>query len=98
METNIKALKEVVEKTHGGEATFLESVHIVEKFDDKKVWEGIVNVFMLEGHPAAKKCYAWSHEIEGTKKRRFFAVLHHPPISSPQDAVRAAIVQEYRTK
>jgi hypothetical protein len=27
-------------------------------------------------------------------KRRFFAVLHIPPITSPIDAVRAAIVAE----
>jgi len=26
--------------------------------------------------------------------RRFFAVLHQPPITSPVDAVRAAIVAE----
>jgi hypothetical protein len=30
-------------------------------------------------------------------KLRFFAVLHILPIISAQDAVRAAIVQEYRT-
>jgi hypothetical protein len=29
---------------------------------------------------------------EGSDKRRFFAVLHQPPIASPVDAVRAAIV------
>jgi hypothetical protein len=34
--------------------------------------------------------------MEGSDKRRFFAVLHIPPITSTQDAVRAAIVQEYR--
>jgi hypothetical protein len=35
--------------------------------------------------------------IDGSDKRRFYAVLGLPPINSPQDAVRAAIVQEYRT-
>jgi hypothetical protein len=34
--------------------------------------------------------------IEGSTKRRFYAVLHVPSISSPADAVRAAIVEEYR--
>ena len=34
---------------------------------------------------------------EGSDKSRFFAVLHVPPITSPVDAVQAAIIQEYRT-
>ena len=29
-------------------------------------------------------------------KRRFFAVLHVPPITSPVEAVRAAIVAEHK--
>jgi len=37
---------------------------------------------------------AWSSSIEGSDKRRFFAVLHQPPITSAVDAVRAAIVAE----
>jgi hypothetical protein len=45
---------------------------------------------------AAKRAYAWSSPIEGSDKRRFFAVLHVPPITSPLDAVRAAIVAEQR--
>jgi hypothetical protein len=34
-------------------------------------------------------------EIEGSAKRRFFAVLHTERINSPLEAVRAAIVQEH---
>ena len=34
--------------------------------------------------------------IEGSDKRRFFAVLHLPPVTSPVEAVRAAIVAEQR--
>jgi len=30
-------------------------------------------------------------------KRRFFAVLHIPPITGPREAVRAAIVAEHRS-
>ena len=32
----------------------------------------------------------------GSDKRRFFAVLHQGPVTSPIEAVRAAIVQEFR--
>jgi hypothetical protein len=51
-----------------------------------------------KGTPTATRAYAWSSPIEGSDKRRFYAVLHVPPISSPADAVRAAIVQDYREK
>jgi hypothetical protein len=54
-------------------------------------------VFDLKGHPQATRAYAWTSPIEGSEKRRFFAVLHIPPVTSPLDAVRAAIVAEHRT-
>ena len=66
------------------------------RIEGATVWEGVVHVFDLEGHPKATRAYAWSSPIEGSTKRRFFAVLGIPPIMSPLDAVRAAIVQESR--
>jgi hypothetical protein len=54
-----------------------------------------VDTFDLEGHPEATRCYAWSH-ITHEGKTRYVAVLHVPPVDSPQAAVRAAIVQEHR--
>jgi len=98
MEASPEVLKEAVEKTHGVRATFLETVPVSESFQGKPVWEGTVHIFSLEGHPKAKACYAWSSEIEGTNKRRFYAVLHTPPINSAVDAVRASIIEEYRQK
>lgn len=71
---------------------------IKEAFEGKTVWDGIVHVFQIHGHPKAKKAYAWSSPIEGSDKRRFFAVLHVPPITSPVEAVRAAIVTESKTE
>jgi hypothetical protein len=58
----------------------------------------LVHVFDLEGHPKASRAYAWSSPMEGSDKRRFFAVLHQPPVTSPVEAVRAAIVQEHRSE
>ena len=98
MEVNASELKKAVEGTHGGTARLIETVPVSESYQGKPVWEGIVHIFELTGHPLATKCYAWSSPIEGSKKRCFYAVLHAPPVSSPQDAVRAAIVQEYRLK
>lgn len=90
-------LKRAIESQHGGTATRLQSVPVIEEtFDGKTVWEGIVHVFALAGNAKASKAYAWSSPIEGSTKRRYFAVLHMGAIDSPQAAVRAAIVAEHR--
>jgi hypothetical protein len=89
-------LQRAVEQMHDCQATFLEKIVVNEWFQGNPVWQGVVHVFEINGHPTATRCYAWSSPVEGSDKRRFFAVLHLPPIMSPQDAVRAAIVQEYR--
>ena len=90
-------LKAAVERQHNCAAQLVQSVPVHEKFAGENVWEGVVHVFAITSHPTADKAYAWSSPIEGSDKRRFFAVLHVPPITSPVDAVSAAIVQEHRT-
>jgi hypothetical protein len=91
-----EALQQAIESQHGGRAAFIQSVPVKETHGSKTVWEGVVHVFDLAGHPTATRAYAWSSPIEGSDKRRFFAVLHQGPIKSPADAVRAAIVAESR--
>lgn len=91
-------LKQAVEHQHGGTATLVESVPVKEEFQGKTVWEGVVHVFDLEGATKSTRAYAWSSPVEGSTKRRFFAVLHMGGIRSPQDAVRAAIVAEQKAK
>ena len=91
-------LQTAVERMHTCKATLAQSVPVTETFGENIVWEGIVHVFDLTGHPKATRAYAWSSPIEGSDKRRFFAVLHLPPVSSPVEAVRAAIVAENKAK
>jgi|HubBroStandDraft_2_1064218.scaffolds.fasta_scaffold363410_2 hypothetical protein len=98
MTDDVDQLREAVEKMHDGTATLTQAVPVREIFEGKPVWEGVVHVFRLTGHPTALYAYAWSSPIEGSTKRRFFAVLHQPPVDSPQAAVRAAIVAEQRSK
>jgi hypothetical protein len=97
METTAEQLREAVEHMHHCRAQLTETVPVSETFQGQPVWQGIVHIFDLIGHPTATRCYAWSSPIGESDKRCFFAVLHLLPITSPQDAVRAAIVQEYRT-
>ena len=82
---------------HGADATHIESVPVTETFQGKTVWEGIVEVFELRGHPEADRVYAWAHDTDDPKHpRRHVTVLHLHPIRSARDAVRAAIAQEFR--
>ena len=96
MDVSADQLQRAVEGQHGGKAVLVSAEPVKETFNGKTVWEGTVHVFDLEGHPKATRAYAWSSPIEGSDKRRFYAVLHLGGIRSPLDAVRAAIVAERR--
>lgn len=93
----IEELQSVIRNLHGVESRHVESVSVKETFQGKTVWEGIVEVFDLHGHPKAPRVYAWSHDTDGPKKRHV-TVLHVGPITSAVEAVRAAIVQEFRNR
>lgn len=95
-EVPISQLKQAVEGLHSCTATHVNQEHVTETFQGETVWDGDVYVFALEGHPKASVCYAWSAPVEGSERRRFFAVLQLPPVVTPRDAVRASIVEAYR--
>jgi len=97
-EVSIEGLAKAILDLHGCNATWIKSVPVKEIFEGETVWEGVVQVFDLIDHPKATRCYAWSHELEGSKKRRFFAVLHQGKIDSAKAAVKAAIINEFRKK
>jgi hypothetical protein len=97
MSAAIGDLARAVEGMHHCRATLAQSVPVTERHGSAVVWQGVVHVFDLQGHLTATKAYAWSSPIEGSDKRRFFAVLHQPPVTSPAEAVRAAIVAEVRS-
>ena len=90
-------LKEVVENLHNCVASFIEDIAVIEKFENKTIWKGIVSIFNLKDHQQATKAYAWASPTENTKKHRYYAVLNIPPIDSPEKAVRASIVQDYKS-
>ena len=95
-ERDSEQLRQVVEREHGCVSNHTNTERVSETFEGRTVWEGIVHVFDITGHPEATRCYAWSSPIEGSPKRRFYAVLEIPPVQSARDAVRAAIVAEHR--
>lgn len=95
-EASIEALEKAIYDLHGCKATWIKSVPVKEVFEGETAWEGVVQVFDIQGHPKATRCYAWSHGLDDSKKRRFFVVLHQGSVDSPRAAVRATIVREFR--
>ncbi len=90
-------LREVIRHLHQVESTHVGSVSVLETFNGEVVWDGMVEVFNLHNHPSSPKVYAWSHDTDDpANPKRHVTVLHIGPVTSPQAAVRAAIVQEYR--
>jgi hypothetical protein len=96
--TYIEELQDVIRRLHGVEATHVKSVPVKETFRGTTVWEGIVQVFDLHGHPKAPRVYARSHDAEDpSQPRQHVTVLHIFPVMSAAMAVRAAIVQEFKS-
>ena len=93
--TYLDELRDVIKRLHGSDASHVATVPVREAFQGQTVWEGEVEVFDLHDHPEASRIYAWSHETEDADTRHV-TVLHVPPVVSPQTAVRAAIIQQYR--
>ncbi len=95
--SHIDDLKHSIHKLHGAKATHRESVPVKETFRGETVWDGIVEVFDLHGHPKTDTAYAWLHDTgEPGSDPRHVTVLHVHPALSPLSAVRAFILQEFR--
>jgi hypothetical protein len=94
----IEELKDVIKRLHNVKSTHVESVPVKETFQEKTVWEGVVEVFELKDHPKATRAYAWAYETDNPKKPRHVIVLHMGPVTSPLQAVQAAIVEESRER
>lgn len=85
----IKSLQDAIKAMHGCDSRYVESVPVVERFENKIAWHGTVEVFDLIAHPKAKRAYAWSYR-DGDENKTI-AVLEIPPVDSPQSAVKVAI-------
>ena len=91
----LEELQQVIHKLHGVRSTHVQSVPVKETFRGETIWDGIVEVFELHGHPQATHAYAWAHETDDPENpRRSVTVLKIPPAVSPETAVRVAIMQE----
>ncbi len=91
-EQPISEFEKAIQATHGCRSSFHHRVEVRVEWEHQTVWEGDVLVFNLIDHPTALTCYAWSVGSEVT------AVLSLWPVDSPEKAVRASIVESFRSR
>jgi hypothetical protein len=86
----VQLLQEAVQRLHKCGALHLETVVVHEKFQNKTIWQGEVEVFKLNGHPRSTRCFAWiQHDGHSV---RYVALLDSAGVTSPATAVRASII------
>jgi hypothetical protein len=51
--SNIQELQDIIRRLHGSDSEHIASIPVVEKFQGKTIWDGVVEVFDLKQHPTA---------------------------------------------
>jgi hypothetical protein len=83
----IARLQVTVSQLHNCGAVWRETVPVHEVFKGKTLWHGDVEVFDLNGHPKAKRCYGWSYD----EPEQFITILELPPVTDAQGAVKVGV-------
>jgi len=92
----IDDLQNLIERQEKCRAKHIESVVIHERYEGMRVWDGVVETFQLDGHPKAKRAYAWVAPAKQKQERQYTIVLGVPPINSAQHAVKAAVLGGFK--
>ena len=91
--TELDGIRSAIRRLHGCDSSHSKTVHVRETFIQQTAWDGNVEVFDLIGHSRTDLCYAWVyHDADG--KSHYTTVLRLPPIHTPLDAVRAALIAQ----
>jgi hypothetical protein len=83
----IARLKLTIEHLHNCSAIWRATVPVREVFIEKTIWEGNVEVFDLDSHPKAKRCYGWTHG----EPEEFITILELPPVTDAHSAVKVGV-------
>jgi len=95
----LEELREVIERLHKGHAKYVETVPVKEVFQGQTVWDGAVEVFDLTDNPNASRVFAWAFDYEDPDKpTQHVTVLQIPPATTPENAVRASIVADFKRR
>jgi hypothetical protein len=90
--TYVDDLAAAIGRTHGCKAHLEEFVPVTATRLGGVAWEGDVGIFLLDGHPKARRCYAWGYPSDDeASSRDIITVLELPPVVSAETAVRSAL-------
>ncbi len=96
--TYLEELKGTIERSERCGAAHVRTVPVKEVFRGQVAWDGDVEVFALTGHARAQRCYSWGYQRRTGPGLEVITVLEIPPVTSPQTAVKAAIVAEAKAR
>lgn len=88
----IERLRMTVEHLHKCSARHVSTAPVHEVFKGQTAWKGDVEVFDLDGHPKAKRCYGWSYG----EPEQFITILELPPVDSPESAVKVGVAYQIK--
>ena len=89
----IEKLRGVILQRHGCESSWVESLPVHDVYGGEIIWNGMVEVFRLSGHPKTKTAYAWiDEEAEEDGAERVETALEIQPVDSPLSAVQASML------
>ena len=89
-ETYIEDFQRIILELHLCPSEHLGCATCNDSFSDV-LWDGCVEVFALQGHPRAKRCFCWLRQRSAADTSvRFFAVLESTFVRTPHDALRYA--------
>ena len=97
MSDDTEGIKAVIEREHGGTATFIGTELVTAMWQGLIAWQGVVQVYALTGEAQFKTVYAWLDHPDGSgAPRPVHTALKGGAINTPWDAVNASIVAKHR--
>jgi hypothetical protein len=95
--TYVDDLAMAIGRTHGCEAHLEGFVPVTLVRLGGIEWDGEVGIFLLTGHPQARRCYAWGlPKDDEAGPRDITTVLELPPVVSAETAVRSVLASKAR--
>ena len=89
----IDNLKRAVEVMHGCKCSYENSELVHERRNGQTVWRGMVETYVLNGHPTATKAFAWGWRND-VGEMSHAAILNISPVNSARKAILAALAGE----
>jgi len=92
--SRIERIHTIITDLHNCDSFHVATVPVHWRLPGRQVWDGLVEVFDLIGHPQAPRCYAGT-QANGKRGggERVWTVLALPPVISPEAAVQAFLAR-----